>query len=85
MAEYPCGTSQTEVEDNDNSIMCDLCDKWHHTIYVDVTNTSYEKLKLDPKLWFFPTFAKEIPFFALAKILRTSNQIVFTKNQLLKC
>ena len=38
MAEYPCGTSQTEVSDNDISILYDLCEKWHHTTCVNVTN-----------------------------------------------
>ena len=38
MAEYPCGTSQTEVSDNDISILYDLCDKWHHITCVNVTN-----------------------------------------------
>ena len=39
MTEYPSGTCQTEDADNGNSIQCDLCDKWHHTICVDVSDT----------------------------------------------
>ena len=65
MAEYPCGASQTEVADNDNSILCDLCDKWHHIICVNVSNANYEKLKVDPKPWLCPTCTEKLPFFAL--------------------
>ena len=66
MAEYPCGICQTEVTDDDSSILSCLCDKWHHTIYVNVTNANYEKLKVDPNPWLCPTCAEEIPFLALA-------------------
>ena len=48
MAEYPCGKCQTEVADNDNSVLRDLYDNWHHTICADVSNGNYEKLKVDP-------------------------------------
>ena len=65
MAEYLCGTCKTEVADNDNSTLCDLCDNWHHTICVDVSNANYEKLKVDSNHWPCPTCAEEIPFFAL--------------------
>ena len=65
MAEYLCGTCQTEVADNDNSTLCDLCDNWHHTICVDVSTANYEKLKVDSNHWPCPTCAEEIPFFAL--------------------
>ena len=66
MAEYPCGTCQTEVSDDDSSILCDLCDKWHHSICVNETNANYEKLKVDPNPCLCLTCAKEIPFLALA-------------------
>ena len=49
MKEYPCETCQIEVADNDNSILCNLCDKWHHTICVDVIYANYEKLKVGLK------------------------------------
>ena len=48
MAEYPCRICKTEVTDNDNSILCDLCDNRHHTICVDVSNANYEQLNVDP-------------------------------------
>ena len=67
MTEYPCGACQTEVVGNNNSIICDLCDKWHHTICVDANDGHYEKHKIDPNSWLFPTFPEEIPFFVLAK------------------
>ena len=66
MAEYLCGTCQTEVGDSVNLILCDLCDKWHCTICVDLTNANYEKLKVNRNPWFCPMCAEEIPFFALA-------------------
>ena len=65
MTEYPSGTCQTEDADNGNSIQCDLCDKWYHTICVDVSDTHYEKLKVDPNPWFNSMCAKEIPFFVI--------------------
>ena len=66
MAEYPCGTCQTEDTDNDISILCDVCDKWHHVVCVDVINANYEKLEVDHSPWLCPTCAEEIPFFDLA-------------------
>ena len=85
MAEYPCGTSQTEVSDNDISILYDLCDKWHHTTCVNVTNAYQEKLKVDPNPWLFQTCAKEIPFFALAnKDLKNLLSNSFPKKIILK-
>ena len=64
---YPYVTCQTDVADNDNSILCDLCDKRHHTICVNVSNTNYEKLKVDLNPWLCSTCAEEITFFDLAK------------------
>ena len=85
MAEYPCGTCQTEVADNDNSILCDLCDKWHHTICVNVSNANYEKLKVDPNPWLCPTCAEEIPFFDLAnKDLKNLLSNSFPEKSILK-
>ena len=83
MWEYPCRTYQAEVADNDKSILCDLCDKWHHTIYVNVSNANYEKLKVNTNPWLCPTCAEDIPFFDLANKY-FKNQIVFLKNQSLK-
>ena len=39
---------------------------WDHTICVHVSNANYEKLKVDPNPWIFPTCFEEIPFFDLA-------------------
>ena len=60
MAEYPCETCQTEFTDNDKSILCDLCDRWHHTSCVNVANANYENLKVDHNPWLCPTCAEEI-------------------------
>ena len=85
MAEYPCGTCQTEVADYDNSIMCDLCDNWHQTICVDVSYANYEKLKIDPNPWLCPLCAEEIPFFALTNnALKNLLQNSFPKTSILK-
>ena len=56
MAEYPCGTCYTQLTDNDSSILCNLCNKWHHSICVDVTNANYEKLEED----LTPGFARHV-------------------------
>ena len=85
MAEYPCGICQTEVADDDSSILSCLYDKWHHTIYVNVTNANYEKLKVDPNPWLCPTCAEEIPFLALAnKDIKNLISNGFPKKSILK-
>ena len=85
MVHYPCGTCQTKVTDNDNSILCDLCEKWHHTICVNVSNINYEKFKVDPNPWLCPTCAEEIPFFDLAnKDLKNLLSNSFPEKSILK-
>ena len=85
MAEYLCGTYQTEVADNGNSILCDLCDKWHHTICAEVSYAKYEKLKVDLNPWLCLTCAEEISFFALAnKDRKNLLSNIFMKKSILK-
>ena len=63
MAEqYPCGICKLEVNDNDDSVQCDLCDRWNHINCVEFNKRKYEKLKKDPLPWIFPPCMSEIPF-----------------------
>ena len=33
-------------KNEDESVQCDLCDKWNHVSCVDISSAEYEKLKL---------------------------------------
>ena len=56
-----------EVGDNDDSVQCDLCNKWNHTRCLNIDAEQYEKLKKDPLPWYCPNCAMEIPFSTLSK------------------
>ena len=44
----PCGVCKLEVNDNDDSVQCDLCDRWNHINCVEINKQKYGKLKKDP-------------------------------------
>ena len=46
--QYPCGASRLEVNGNEDSVQCDLCDRWNHVNCVEVNKRKYEKLEKDP-------------------------------------
>ena len=69
---FPCGLCSDEVGDSDNSIQCDLCNKWNHTRCLNISAEQYEKLKKDPLPWYCLNCAMEIPFSTLSnKDLKT--------------
>ena len=41
----PCWLCSDEVEDNNNSVQWDLCNKWNHTSYVNLGAEQCETLK----------------------------------------
>ena len=45
---YNCGVCKLEVNDNDTSVQCDLCDRWNHINCVEINKQKYGKLKKDP-------------------------------------
>ena len=63
---YSCETCKIEVKNKDESVQCDLCDKWNHVFCVDISSAEYEKLKLSRLPWYCPICAKEIPFSSLS-------------------
>ena len=44
--QYSCRTSKIEVKNEDESVQCDLCDKWNHVFCANVSSSEYENLKL---------------------------------------
>ena len=46
--QYPCGVCKLEVNDNDDSVQCDLRGRWKHFNCVEINKRKYEKLKNDP-------------------------------------
>ena len=54
---FPCGLCSDEVGDNDDSVQCDLCNKWNHTRCFNIDAEEYEKLP-----WYCPNRVMEIPF-----------------------
>ena len=42
---FPCGLCSDEVGDNDDSVQCDLCNKWNHTRCLNIDAEQYKNLK----------------------------------------
>ena len=60
--QYPCGVCKLKVNVKDDSVQCDLCNRWNHNNCVDIKKRKYEKLKKDPLPWYCPACMSEIPF-----------------------
>ena len=60
------GTCKIEVKNEDESGQCDLCNKWNHAFYVDISFAEYEQLKLSNLQWYCLVCAKEMPFSSLS-------------------
>ena len=45
--QYPCGVCKLKVNDNDDAVQCDLCDRWNHINCVEINKQKYEKLIKD--------------------------------------
>ena len=59
---YPCRVCSLEVEDDDKSVQCDLCDRWIHIKCAEINHQKYEKLKKDPIAWYCVDCTTELPF-----------------------
>ena len=56
------GTCKIEVKNEDESGQCDLCNKWNHAFYVDISFAEYEQLKLSTLQWYCLVCAKKCHF-----------------------
>ena len=63
---YPCRVCALEVEDDDKSVQCDLCDRWIHIKCAEINHQKYEKLKKDPLAWYCADCTTETPFSTLS-------------------
>ena len=77
--QYSCGTCKIEVENQDKSVQCDLCDKWNHIFCVDISSGKYKKLKLSALPWYCATCATEIP---LSSLFNKEFNIFLSRNPL---
>ena len=58
-----CPFYEIIVKARDNTVCCDLCNKWIHTKCNHVNNLDYENLKLRNKFWYCKACIQEIlPF-----------------------
>ena len=64
--QYSCATYKGEVKNEDESVQCDLCDKWNHIFCVDISSVKYEKLRLSALLWYCPICPMEMTFSSLS-------------------
>ena len=63
MAEqYSCRVCKLEVNDNDDSVHCDLYGRWNHINCVEINKQKYEKMKKYPLPRYCPACMSEIPF-----------------------
>ena len=46
--QYSCGVCKLEVNDNDDAVQCDLCDRLNHINCAEINKQKYEKLKKIP-------------------------------------
>ena len=63
--QHSCGTCKVEVKNEDESVQCDLCDKWNQ-ICVDISSLKYEKLRLSALPWYCPICPMEMTFSSLS-------------------
>ena len=63
---YPCWVWTLEVEDDNKSVQCDLCDRWIHIKCAEINHQKYEKLKKDPLAWYCADCMTKIPFSTLS-------------------
>ena len=40
--QYPCRVCKLEVNDNDDAVQGDLCDRWNHINCVEINKQKYE-------------------------------------------
>ena len=59
---YPCRVCTLEVEDDDKSVQCDLCDRWIHIKCAKINHQKYEKLLKDPLASYCLDWKTEISF-----------------------
>ena len=50
--ECSCRLCNLEVKNDDDSIQCDLRDKWNHKNCVSASKQKYDKLKNDTSPWY---------------------------------
>ena len=60
--QYPYGVCKLKVNDNDDSVQCDLCDIWNYINCVKINKQEYENLKKYPLPWHRPACMSESPF-----------------------
>ena len=59
---YPCRVCTLEVEDDDKSVQCDLCDRWIHIKCAEINHQKDEKLQKDPLASYCADCKTEISF-----------------------
>ena len=62
---FSSGLCFDEVGGNDDSVYCDLCNKWNHTGYFNIDAEKCKKLKKDPLPWYCSNCTMVIPFLTL--------------------
>ena len=63
---YICRVCTLEVEDDDKSVQCDLCNRWIYIKCSEIDHQKYEKLKKDLLAWYCADCTTKIPFSALS-------------------
>ena len=63
---FQCGLYSDEVGDNNDSVQCDLCNKWDHTGCLYVGAEKCGKRNKDRLLWYCSNCPVETPFSALS-------------------
>ena len=60
--DYPCGICKNEVNQDDNYVQLDQCNKWNHIERIGASSECYEKLQNGTKPWHCPNCSNELPF-----------------------
>ena len=90
---FPCNICEKNVASNHNAICCDICNKWVHIYYNNISRYCYRKLQKDSTPWYCKNCLKQVlPYnkltdyqlkaFMLGKVL-TSPKLLSTNDYLL--
>ena len=74
---FPCRTCEKPVKNNQNGLLCSICQKWHHTKCQDISIHEYTRLYQNPnEKWTcltcsLPSFCDSLFTTSIANVART--------------
>ena len=63
---YSCGTCKIEIKNEDESVQCDLCDRWNHIFCAGISSAECDNLNFASCRGIVQYVQKKIPFPSLS-------------------